>query len=65
MKSHCCPYMHWQLTKECPDHPRPSTLECDEYIMGQFEDGSIGIYVHDGGSSMVIISFCPWCGTKL
>ncbi|MBE1589698.1 hypothetical protein H4W80_007956 [Nonomuraea angiospora] len=24
-----------------------------------------GLLVHDGGSSSVIISFCPWCGTRL
>lgn len=21
--------------------------------------------VHDGGSSVVAIAFCPWCGSKL
>jgi hypothetical protein len=24
-----------------------------------------GIIVHDGGTSMVRIQFCPWCGTRL
>jgi hypothetical protein len=24
-----------------------------------------GIIVHDGGSSMIQIHFCPWCGTRL
>jgi len=24
-----------------------------------------GIPVHDGGSSKVVISFCPWCGKQL
>jgi len=24
-----------------------------------------GLVVHDGGTSSVEISFCPWCGTKL
>jgi hypothetical protein len=21
--------------------------------------------VHDGGSSVIVISYCPWCGIKL
>jgi hypothetical protein len=24
-----------------------------------------GLIVHDGGSSMVTIDYCPWCGTRL
>lgn len=24
-----------------------------------------GIIIHDGGSSYLIINFCPWCGKKL
>src|SRR5262245_23164259 len=24
-----------------------------------------GIIIHDGGTSYVLILYCPWCGTKL
>ncbi|WP_404900450.1 hypothetical protein PV791_04820 [Priestia filamentosa] len=24
-----------------------------------------GLIVHDGGSSTIEMSFCPWCGKKL
>ena len=24
-----------------------------------------GLIVHDGGTSVVVIAFCPWCGSKL
>ena len=24
-----------------------------------------GLIIHDGGSSALLIQFCPWCGTKL
>lgn len=27
--------------------------------------GGYGLMVHDGGSSVVEIAFCPWCGSKL
>ncbi len=40
---------------ECPDALISYTGEFDEY----------GIIVHDGGSSCIAMSFCPWCGSKL
>jgi hypothetical protein len=24
-----------------------------------------GIMIHDGGSSMIKIAYCPWCGIRL
>ena len=24
-----------------------------------------GLIVHDGGTSVIAIKFCPWCGSKL
>lgn len=40
---------------QCPDALIEHVSKYDEY----------GIVVHDGGSSMVQILFCPWCGTRL
>lgn len=40
---------------ECPDALVMYIPKYDEY----------GIIVHDGGSSMVQILFCPWCGARL
>lgn len=42
----------------------------DEYdnpdvIIRKWENGTYGIPIHDGGSSMVQIVYCPWCGTEL
>jgi Domain of unknown function (DUF6980) len=39
----------------CPDSLIAYIPKYDEY----------GIIVHDGGSSIVEISFCPWCGARL
>jgi hypothetical protein len=57
--------MHAQLTGwkcglhtdryECPDALIEYLPQFDEY----------GIIVHDGGTSSILIQFCPWCGTKL
>jgi hypothetical protein len=39
----------------CPDTLVAYTQKYDEY----------GMIVHDGGSSVVQILFCPWCGARL
>jgi hypothetical protein len=50
-----------QKSKNTPSQPWGSDVlvayipKFDEY----------GIPVHDGGTSMVEIAFCPWCGTRL
>jgi hypothetical protein len=30
-----------------------------------FDGVGYGLYVHDGGSSVIEILYCPWCGKKL
>jgi hypothetical protein len=53
-----------QLTCACAAHPDPS--DCPDALVGyssRFDE--YGIRVHDGGSSSVLISFCPWCGARL
>jgi hypothetical protein len=40
---------------DCPDCLIQYIPKFDEY----------GIIVHDGGSSSVLINFCPFCGAKL
>ncbi len=61
---HCCDRMRAELARNCgetagrfrcPDSLVDYVLKYDEY----------GILVHDGGTSMVQILFCPWCGTHL
>lgn len=36
-----------------------------DIIIAKWESGEIGIPIHDGGSSMIIINYCPFCGSKL
>lgn len=40
---------------DCPDALIHHNQKFDEY----------GIIVQDGGSSVIEIRFCPWCGTEL
>ncbi|WP_276499830.1 DUF6980 family protein [Pontibacter litorisediminis] len=36
-----------------------------DVIINKWDDGLYGIPIHDGGASMVVINYCPWCGGKL
>lgn len=63
MDTHCCQSMKKAVSSphegaDC--HASPDCLidyncKFDEY----------GIVIHDGGSSVLTIEFCPWCGSKL
>jgi hypothetical protein len=57
----CCDAMAFQLNHVCEQHP--DRFDCPDALVGTFADGRVGLIVHDGGSSMVLIAFCPWCGT--
>lgn len=65
MKTHCCDIMTTQIENweydihknkhECADALIDYNAKFDEY----------GIIIHDGGSAISTIAFCPYCGTKL
>ena len=53
-----------QIQHLCPDHP--DLFDCPDVLItytAQFDE--YGLIIHDGGSSCITISFCPWCGTRL
>lgn len=63
-KKHCCDNMTDRVNYVCKQHEYP--FECpDNLIFYSPKFDEYGIIVHDGGSSFIEISFCPWCGTKL
>jgi hypothetical protein len=60
----CCEAMKAQLNRRCAVHRDPG--DCPDALIGYLPDRrEHGIYVHDGGGSLVVIRFCPWCGTDL
>jgi hypothetical protein len=65
MRAHCCQLMHKQLTDwHCEIHQ--DRYKCPDALIDYlpvFDEYSI--IVHDGGTSSVVIHFCPWCGAKL
>lgn len=57
--NHCCDMMTYYSTLRCLQHE--SVYECPDVLI--HHDGeNTGIIVHDGGSSFIAISCCPWCG---
>jgi hypothetical protein len=36
-----------------------------DVIINKWGNGTYGIPIHYGGSSVIEITYCPWCGTKL
>ncbi|HBR84464.1 MAG TPA: hypothetical protein DD861_09765 [Erythrobacter sp.] len=56
--------MRENIEKTCSEHrDRSDCPDCLIEFNPEFE--RYGILIHDGGSSMVAIEFCPWCGTDL
>lgn len=33
-----------------------------DIILRKWDDGTVGIPIHDGGESMIEINYCPFCG---
>jgi len=62
--SHCCESMEQQIAFRCDKHPNPFACP-DSLVLYSEQFDEYGIIVHDGGTSLRVISFCPWCGTKL
>ena len=59
----CCDWMQAQLDLKCPEHD--DLAECPDSLVTRWRNGEYGLRVHDGGSSAITISYCPWCGASL
>jgi len=54
--------MDHDLNQNCDVHK--DRFDCPDALIVNV-NGSYGLIVHDGGSSFIEISFCPWCGSEL
>jgi hypothetical protein len=54
--------MRDQLTRTCTEHDK---YECPDALIHRWANGTTGIHIKDGGSSVSVIRFCPWCGTDI
>jgi hypothetical protein len=60
----CCHGMQRALTNTCQHHDDP--FHCSDALVAYspvFDE--YGLIVHDGSTSYILISHCPWCATKL
>jgi len=62
MKTYCCERMADDLLQVCDQHPERE--DCPDNLIAEVR-GGFGLIVHDGGGSVIAISYCPWCGSKL
>jgi hypothetical protein len=62
--AYCCDRMAADLEKTCYEHA--DRWDCPDALVGYWpKSREYGLIVHDGGSSMIVIDFCPWCGKDL
>jgi hypothetical protein len=61
---YCCERMRGNVENTCDDHP--NRFDCADCLIDYWPaERRYGLIIHDGGSSVITINFCPWCGTKL
>lgn len=59
---YCCEIMEDMSTLSCVMHDK---YECPDVLIDRHKDGKMGIIIHDDGTSMMVINYCPWCGSKI
>jgi hypothetical protein len=62
MATYCCDRMAADLAQVCDQHA--DRFDCPDALVAEVR-GGFGLIIHDGSSSLVTISFCPWCGAHL
>jgi hypothetical protein len=64
VRQHCCERMEEGLKLDCSQHT--DVFECpDSLVYYSDRSNEYGLIVHDGGTSYIVIGYCPWCGSKL
>jgi hypothetical protein len=53
--------MDYDLSQRCDTHE--SRYACPDALIDVVQE-RYGLIVHDGGSSVIEIKFCPWCGAR-
>jgi Domain of unknown function (DUF6980) len=59
----CCQRMQDQLDVPCPDH-YDDMSQCPDSLVTRWDSGDYGLRIHNGGTAVVLIDYCPWCGTR-
>lgn len=65
VEDHPCVHIAYRVSDKLESSSK-DPFEDPDVIIWQFEDsGEYGIPVRDGGSSIITIDYCPWCGVPL
>jgi len=60
----CCTAMTSALEHDCSEHL--SKFDCPDALLSYNERfDEYGIIIHDGGTAVSSIAYCPYCGQKL
>jgi hypothetical protein len=62
--NYCCLMLADKIF-ESLDEDGETRYDDPEIVINKWDEGLYGIPVHNGSASMVVINYCPWCGTKL
>jgi len=61
---HCCEDMGREAERICDRYP--DRFNCPDCLVHHTPHlREYGLIVHDGGTSTIFITYCPWCGAKL
>ncbi len=61
---HCCDKMEDEIVRVCDQHDR--RWDCPDALIHYIPKfNEYGVIIHDGGQSVMGITFCPWCGSRL
>lgn len=62
MYKHCCEAMESAVSPASESAP---SHDPDRPLVFSSKFREYGVTVHDGGSSYLVINYCPWCGAVL
>ena len=63
-ESICCLQMADKIFDSLDEKGQIKYGEVD-VVINKWKNGTYGIPIHDGGTSIIEIHFCPWCGQNL
>ncbi|MCC9168346.1 DUF6980 family protein [Pontibacter harenae] len=63
-ENYCCLMMADKVFQSLDEEGEIKYGDVD-VVINKWDEGLYGIPIHDGGTSMVLINYCPWCGSKL
>ncbi|MGY0552910.1 DUF6980 family protein [Vreelandella titanicae] len=61
---HCCSAMTKALEHHCAEHE--NRFECPDALISYYDKfDEYGLIIHDGGTAVSSIDYCPYCDKKL